>query len=59
MVIKSHPITRDNNIVFINHGSKIRNPSERKTPPPPKWGEEENVGYNPMEPFYDPRRDPH
>jgi len=37
----------------------IRCPSERKTPPPPKWGEEENVGYNPWEPFYDPRKDPH
>lgn len=37
----------------------IRCPSERKTPPPPKWGEDENEGYNPYEPFYDPRKDPY
>eukprot|EP00347_Sterkiella_histriomuscorum_P017560 403348868 len=52
------PISRDNQIVFINHGSQIRCPSERKTPPPPKWGEEDNPGYDPTEPFYDRNRDP-
>jgi hypothetical protein len=45
--------------LFINQGSYIRHPSERKTPPPPKWGEDENEGYDPKEPFYDPRRDPY
>ena len=53
------PISRDNQILFINHGQMIRHPSERKTPPPPKWGEDENEGYNPREPFYDTRKDPH
>ena len=53
------PISRDNQILFINHGQMIRHPSERKTPPPPKWGEDENEGYNPREPFYDKRKDPH
>ena len=52
-------ISRDNNIIFINHGHQIRHPSERRTPPPPKWGEEDNPGYNPSEPFYDRNRDPH
>ena len=23
------------------------------------WGEDENEGYNPLEPFYNPRRDPY
>jgi hypothetical protein len=55
---KSPPISRDNNIVFINHGSFIRHPSEIKTPPPPKWGEDENEGYDPKEAFYDIRKDP-
>jgi hypothetical protein len=32
---------------------------ECKTPPPPKWGEEDNPGYNPREAFYNPRMDPH
>ena len=57
--IENNPITRDNKIVFINHGKFIRHPSERKTPPPPKWGEEDNPGYDPREPFYDARKDPH
>ena len=52
-------ITRDNNIMFINNGSYIRHPSERRTPAPPKWGEDENEGYDPREPFYDPRKDPY
>jgi len=55
---KSPPISRDNQIVFINHGDRIKCPSERKTPPPPKWGEDDNPGYNPNEPFYDIRKDP-
>ena len=54
----SPPISRDNKIMFINQGSRIRCPSERKTPPPPKWGDEENPGYNPNEPFYDRTKDP-
>eukprot|EP00347_Sterkiella_histriomuscorum_P002057 403369637 len=57
--LKSPPISRDNQIKFINHGSFLRCPSERKTPPPPKWGEDENEGYNPYEAFYDRRKDPH
>mmetsp|Transcript_11984 Transcript_11984/g.11865 ORF Transcript_11984/g.11865 Transcript_11984/m.11865 type:complete len:86 (-) Transcript_11984:429-686(-) len=56
--MKSPLISRDNNIVFINHGNAIRNPSERKTPPPPMWGEDENEGYDPKEPFYDISKDP-
>lgn len=52
-------MTKDNKIVFINQGVFIRHPSERKTPPPPMWGEEENPGYVPGEPFYDARRDPY
>ena len=58
-LISSQPITRDNNITFINNGSFIRHPSERKTPPPPSWGEDENEGYDPREAFYDPRKDPY
>jgi len=23
------------------------------------WGEDENIGYDPKEPFYDPRKDPY
>ena len=57
--LKSPLISRDNQIVFINHGKLLRHPSERKTPPPPKWGEDENAGYNPREAFYDPWKDPH
>ena len=44
--------------MFIDRGSFIRHPSERKTPPPPRWDEEENPGYDPRAPFYDPRTDP-
>lgn len=51
-------ISRDNKITFINHGHQIRNPTEIKTPPPPKWGEDDRVGYNPREAFYDPSLDP-
>ncbi|TNV72630.1 hypothetical protein FGO68_gene17127 [Halteria grandinella] len=57
--IPSQPISKDNGIVFINHGSFIRHPSERKTAPPPQYGEDEHAGYNPREPFYDPRTDPY
>ncbi len=45
--------------MFINNGSYIRYPSERRTPPPPKFGEDENEGYNPREPFYDSSKDPY
>ena len=44
----------DNQITFLNNGSRIVNPVNIKTPPPPMWGEileEEN--YDPNEDFYD------
>ena len=44
----------DNNITFLDNGSRIQNPINVKTPPPPMWGEileEEN--YDPNEEFYD------
>ena len=44
----------DNNIMFLDNGSRIVNPINVKTPPPPMWGEileEEN--YDPNEEFYD------
>jgi hypothetical protein len=44
----------DNNITFLDNGSRIVNPLNMKTPPPPMWGEileEEN--YDPNEDFYD------
>jgi hypothetical protein len=43
----------DNSIMFLNNGSRILNPLNAKTPPPPLWGEileEEN--YDPNEDFY-------
>ena len=52
-------ISRDNQIMFINNGRMIRNPSERKTPPPPRWNDEVNPGYNPNELFYDRAKDKH
>lgn len=53
------PITADNNIVFINRDSIIRRPREFKTPPPPKYGEEDEYEVNPRESFYDPLFDTH
>lgn len=44
----------DNKILFLDNGSRIINPVNAKTPPPPLWGEileEEN--YDPNEEFYD------
>ncbi len=43
----------DNNILFLDNGSRIVNPSNAKTPPPPFWGEEiEEDYYDPNEDFY-------
>jgi hypothetical protein len=47
----------DNNILFLDNNSRIVNPVNAKTPPPPLWGEileEEN--YDPNEEFYDQER---
>jgi hypothetical protein len=44
----------DNQILFLDNGSRIVNPTNLPTPPPPMWGEileEEN--YDPSEEFYD------
>jgi hypothetical protein len=43
----------DNHILFLDNGTRIVNPINVKTPPPPLWGEileEEN--YDPNEEFY-------
>ena len=43
----------DNNILFLDNGSRILNPINAKTPPPPMWGEEiEEDNYDPNEDFY-------
>jgi hypothetical protein len=43
----------DNNIVFLDNGSKIVNPINVRTPPPPMWGEEiEEDYFDPDEDFY-------
>jgi len=43
----------DNNILFLDNGSTIKNPTNIKTPPPPFWGEElEEDGFDPNEEFY-------
>jgi hypothetical protein len=47
----------DNQILFLDNGSRVVNPLNAKTPPPPLWGEileEEN--YDPNEEFYDHER---
>ena len=44
----------DNNILFLDNGSRIVNPTNVKTPPPPFWGEVlEEENYDPNEEFYD------
>jgi hypothetical protein len=44
----------DNAILFLDNGSRIVNPVNQKTPPPPLWGEVlEEEGYDPNEDFYD------
>lgn len=44
----------DNNILFLDNGYKITNPTNVKTPPPPMWGEEiEEDYFDPNEDFYD------
>ncbi len=51
------PMSPDNNIVFIDRERARRNPREFKTPPPPVWGEEEDVP--PAEEFYNPGKNPY
>jgi len=44
----------DNSIMFLDNGSRIVNPTNVRTPPPPLWGEEiEEDYYDPTEEFYD------
>ena len=44
----------DNQIMFLDNGSRIVNPINAKTPPPPMWGEAlEEENYDPSEEFYD------
>ena len=44
----------DNNILFLDNESRIINPLNAKTPPPPMWGEVlEEENYNPNDSFYD------
>lgn len=43
----------DNNILFLDNGNKIINPTNVRTPPPPMWGEEiEEDNFDPNEEFY-------
>ena len=43
----------DNNIMFLDNGSRIVNPTNVRTPPPPFWGEEiEEDFYDENEEFY-------
>ena len=53
------PLTRDNNIVFIDGSSRMRHPREFKTPPPPTWGEDIEEVTNEGEQFYNPSRNPY
>lgn len=47
----------DNQILFLDNGSRIVNPINAKTPPPPLWGEVlEEENYDPNEEFYDDQR---
>lgn len=32
-------LTDDNGIMFLDNDTKIKNPTNQKTPPPPMWGE--------------------
>ena len=44
----------DNQILFLDNGTRIVNPINAKTPPPPLWGEVlEEENYDPNEEFYD------
>jgi hypothetical protein len=44
----------DNSILFLDNGSRIKNPTNVKTPPPPFWGEDiEEDYFDPEEEFYD------
>ena len=43
----------DNQILFLNNGSRITNPTNVKTPPPPMWGDIiEEDDFDPSEEFY-------
>ena len=43
----------DNHIMFLDNGSRIYNPTNVRTPPPPMFGEEiEEDFYDPSEDFY-------
>ena len=43
----------DNNILFLDNGSRILNPTNVRTPPPPMFGEEiEEDFYDDTEDFY-------
>jgi hypothetical protein len=43
----------DNNILFLDNGNKIVNPTNVRTPPPPMWGEDiEEDYFDPNEEFY-------
>ena len=53
MKLPTTPLTPDNGILFLNNGSKIKNPTNCKTAPPPMWGAvlEEEL-YDKTQPFY-------
>ena len=52
---RSNLLTPDNNIWFIDNENIVRNPRPERTPPPPIWGEEEEVDEHvPGEAFVNP-----
>ena len=52
---RSNLMTPDNNIWFIDNDSIVRNPRPERTPPPPIWGEEEELDeHQPGEAFINP-----
>mmetsp|Transcript_77 Transcript_77/g.94 ORF Transcript_77/g.94 Transcript_77/m.94 type:complete len:89 (+) Transcript_77:619-885(+) len=43
----------DNQILFLDNGARIKNPTNVKTPPPPMWGDViEEDDFDPNEEFY-------